>query len=215
MDDELIDLCRQYIEDKGFNYLAKEGQIVHFMSVTGRKSDFIWHKYGINEILRIIKAMKLSSEQAKELREHHLISAFQELGRVYEFGVKSRHTTAEGIFNYTEHSEMSLGDEAMGLLVEYLQANGFSALIMRDVIDVFSHIDNKLKLKLSSKEQRELMYKHFESAGFLMKTGANRPLIFGRKQPAIIMPKAKPAEVVEITLATRNSIVAKIYGELA
>lgn len=213
-DNELIDLCSAYIEDKDCNYLAKEGQIVQYMSITGRKSDYLWHKYGINETLRILKAMKCSTNQAKELKEHHLISSFQELGRVFEFGVKTRHTTAEGIFNYSQHSEMSLGDEAMSLLVESLQLQGFTALIMRDVVELYNRVDDKLRLKLTSTEQRELMFKHFEAAGFIMKTGANRPLIQGRKQPAIMMNGTKPSEVVDIPVIVYNNIVAKIYGEL-
>ena len=213
-DCELIDLCAKYIEDKECSYLAKEGYIVNYMSFTGRKSDYLWHKHTISETLRIIKAMRLTSEQAKELKEHHLIAAFQELGKVYEFGVKTRHTTAEGIFNYSEHSEMSLGDEAMSLLVESLQMQGFTAIFMRDVIDVYIAIDAKLRLKLTSSEQRELMFKHFEAAGFVIKTGANRPQIDGKKQPAIMMAGTKPSEVVGLTILVFNTTVAKIYGEL-
>ena len=213
-DDVLIDLCSSYIEEKDFSYLAKEGQVVHYMSTTGRKSDYLWHRYGIVETLRIIKAMKCSGEQARELREHHLISAFQELERVYEFGVKSRHTVASGIFNYSQHSEMSLGDEAMSMLVESLQMHDLTALIMRDVIDLYNVINDKLKLNLGSVEQRELMFKHFEGSGFVMKTGAYRPLIDGKKQPAIMKVGTKPSEVVAIPLEFSKKVVAKIYGEL-
>lgn len=214
MDDELIDLCSGYINDKSCSYLAKEGYIVNYMSITGRKSDYVWHKHTISETLRIIRAMRLTSKQAKELKEHHLIAAFQELGKVYEYGVKSRHVVAEGIFNYSQHSEMSLGDEAMSMLVEALQMHELTALIMREVIDLYNVIDNKLKLNLGATEQRELMYKHFEMAGFIMKTGANRPLIDGRKQPAIMMAGTKPSEVITLPMEVMKKIVAKIYGEL-
>ena len=212
--DELIDLCTSFIDDKDCSYLAKEGIIVNYMSSTGRKSDYMWHKHNISETLRIIKAMRLTAEQAKELKEHHLIAAFQELGRVYEFGVKSRHVVADGIFNYSQHSEMSLGDEAMSMLVEALQIQGLRGMIMREVIELYNVIDDKLKLKLSTTEQRDLMFKHFEGAGFIMKTGAHRPVIDKKKQPAIMMEGTKPSEVLSISLEVSKKIVAKIFGEL-
>lgn len=214
MDNKLIDICQCYINDKDCHYLAKEGYIVNYMTTTGRKSDYMWHKHSIPESLRIIKAMRLSTEEAKELREHHLIAAFQELGRVYEFGVKTRHRAADGVFNYSQHSEMSLGDEAMSMLVEQLQIQGFTAILMQPVINLYQRIDEKLKLNLKPTEQRELLFKHFEGAGFIIKTGANRPLIQGRKQPAIMMNGTKPSEVVTIHEFEANKMVAKIYGEL-
>ena len=214
MDNELIDLCSTYIDDKDCNYLAKEGQIVQYMSITGRKSDYMWHKHTINEVLRMIRAIRLTTNQAKELREHHLISAFQEAGKVYEFGVKTRHAAAEGIFNYSQHSEMSLGDEAMSLLVESLQLQGFTALLMGEIVELYNRVNDKLKLKLTATEQRDLMFKHFEGAGYVMKTGAHRPLIHGKKQPAIMMVGTKPAEVVNIPTTIYNNLIAKVYGEL-
>lgn len=213
-DDELIDICSSYIENKDSAYLAKEGHIVYYASITGRKSDYIWNKHTITETLRIIRAMHLTTKQAKELREHHLIAAFQELGRVYEFGTKSRHTTASNIFNYSEHSEMSIGDEAMSMLVETLQMQGFTAIFMNNVADLFNTIQTKLKLNLSSRDCRDLMYKHFEASGYVLKTGAHRPLIEGRKQPAIMMKGTKPSEVIRIHEFEASKFIAKIYGEL-
>jgi len=211
---ELIDACSKYIEDKDCSYLAKEGQIVYYASTTGRKSDYIWHKLSILEVLRIIRAMRLSTEHARELKERHLITAFQELGRVYEFGVKTRHVTSTGIFNYSEHSEQSLGDDAMGMLVESMQMQGLTAVLMGSVVNLFNVLQAKLKLNLTSTEQRDLMYKHFESVGYILKTGARRPLINNKKQPAIMMPSTKPAEVVGITAEVGNKFIAKIFGEL-
>ena len=119
-----------------------------------------------------------------------------------------------GIFNYSEHSEMSLGDEAMSLLVESLQMQGFTALLMGEIVELYNRVNEKLRLKLTPTEQRELMFKHFESAGYVMKTGAHRPLIKGKKQPAIMMVGTKPIEVVNIPTTIYNNLIAKVYGEL-
>lgn len=214
MDDDLIDLCTSYIEEKDSHYLAKEGQIVRYFSTTGRKSDFTWHKASIAETLRIIKAMRCSTKQSQELREHHLISAFQELGRVYEFAVKTRHAVQSGIFNYSAHAEMSLGDEAMSLLVDSMLSQGFTAILMKPVVDLYDALNIKLKLNLTPTESRELLFKHFEASGYVIKTGAHRPLIEGKKQPAIMMAGTKPAQVVDVSFGMRNKFIAKIYGEL-
>jgi hypothetical protein len=214
MDSVLKDKCCAYIEDKDCSYLAKEGFIVYYASPTGRKADYMWNKLTIAETLRIIRAMRLSTPQAKELREHHLIAAFQELDKVYEFGVKTRHSTAKGVFNYSEHSEMSVGDEAMAMMVETLQMQGFTAILMKPVLDLYDCIQTKLKLNLTTTECRELMYKHFESSGYVMKTGSKRPLIDNKKQPAIMMANTKPVEVVGIHDYEATKIIAKIYGEL-
>lgn len=214
MDDSLIDICIGYIEEKDCNYLAKEGQIVRYFSITGRKSDYAWHKATTAETLRIIKAMRCSTKQAQEMKECHLISAFQELGRVYEFAVKTRHVVQPEIFNYSTHAEMSVGDEAMSLLADSLIAQGFTAVLMKPVVEIFDAINIKMKLKLAPTECRELLFKHFESAGFNIKTGAYRPLVDGKKQPAIMMPQTKPAQVADVTFEVRNKIIAKIYGEL-
>lgn len=214
IESDLIDICSRYIEDKDCSYLAKEGQIVYYASITGRKADYIWHKLSIVEMLRMVRAMRLNTEQAKALREHHLIAAFQELDRVFEFGVKSRHSTAKGVFNYSEHSEMSVGDEAMSMLVESMQIQGFTAVLMNSVVSLYNDIQVKLRLGLSSTDCRELMFKHFEASGYVIKTGANRPLIDGKKQPAIMMQGTKPAEVVNINEVEANKFIAKIYGEL-
>lgn len=214
MSDDLIDLCTHYIEDKDSHYLAKEGQIVRYFSVTGRKSDFTWHKATTAETLRIIKAMRCNTIQATDLREHHLIAAFQELGRVYEFAVKTRHATQVGIFNYSEHAQMTVGDEAMSLLVDSMLAQGFTAILMRPIVDLYDAINAKLRLGLSPTECRELLYKHFEASGYVVKTGAHRPLIDGKKQPAIMQVGTKPSEVVDVPIEIHNKVLAKIYGEL-
>mgnify|MGYP003668174398 FL=1 len=80
----LIDKAIEYIEAKNANYLAKEGQVVFFTSDSGRKSDEVWVKHSMTETIRIIRATRLSTDC--ELREHHVLAAFQELGRVFEYG---------------------------------------------------------------------------------------------------------------------------------
>ena len=87
--DKLIDVCSEYILDKDASYLCREDCIVYFASFTGKEEDARYHKLKIKEVVRIIRANRLGVRLQKELKDHHLITACQELNRVYDFGVRS------------------------------------------------------------------------------------------------------------------------------
>lgn len=213
MSDELIDSCKEYIEQKNASYLAKDGQVVFYASPTGRKSDYLWYSQSVTETLRIIRATRLVSDVV--LKDHHLISAFQELDKVYEFAVKSRHKVNAGIFNYSDHSESSIGDEAAALIVEEVQARGYLGLFLGEVIELLVLCLAKLKVEYSVGEVRELIYKYFESAGYVIKTGSTRPLIGGVKRPAIMKLGSKPRHIVTIEdTHAESDIISKIVNAL-
>lgn len=211
---DLIDHCTNFIEAKDCFYLAKEGLIVYFATSTGRSSDYLWHKLTVSESLRIIKATRLSAEQSVKLKQEHLIAAFQELARVFEYGVKSRFKVAPGVFNYSDYSDQSIGDNVISLICDELQKDGFNALYMNDVISLIAMAQNRLNIKIKPVETRELMHKYFEAAGYEMRTGPYRPLLDGRKQPAIMKAGAKPSEVVHVPREFMDHITNKVWKEL-
>lgn len=210
----LIDVCIEYVEAKDCHYLAKEGQIVYFASITGRKSDYTWHKLSPTEVMRIIKATKLGADTAPQLKQEHLVAAFQELDRVYEFAVKTRHKVDSGIFNYSEHSNESMGDSIMSFICDELQQRNFTALYMSQVVTLFDMAQCKMEAGVSAKESRELLFKHFEAAGYEIRTGVRRVFINNRKTPAIMKPGTKPADVVKIPTTIAEKIVTKMWREL-
>jgi len=210
-----IDACIGFIESKDAHYLAKEGQVVYFASLTGRVSDFTWHKMTPTEVLRVVKATRLSASQAAEIKSEHLIAAFQELGRVYEFGVKTRHKVSPEIFNYLEHSDESVGDGIMSIIVDELQRSNLLALYMAEVVDLFEAAKLAMKSEVSSKEARELLFKHFESAGYEIRTGVQRVFIGGKKTPVIMKYGLKPSQVESIPNTIFESIIKKIKKELS
>lgn len=213
MSDELIDKCSSYILDKDCHYLAKEGYLVYFSSDTGRKSDYTWKKLSIPEVLRIIKATRLGTD-GHRLKEHHLVAAFQELDRVYEYGTKSRHTVAEGIFNYSEHSETSLADDIMSHLSGELLSRGYTALRLGDVTTLYTKLTELLKADCPAGDARDLMYKHFESLNYVVKTGSKRPLVNKKLTPVLMQPMTKPSDVVSISPQAALDISNKIMKEL-
>lgn len=211
---DLIDACSSYIESKDAHYLAKEGYAVHYESPTGRKSDYAWHRMTVPEMLRMIKAMKLSPKQAVALREHHLIAAFQELGRVYEYSVRTRHKAGEGIFNYLEHCETSLGDEAMSLLATEFISRGYRGLLLMEILGIFMQIQANLEASVTLPQARELLCKHFEMLGYEVRAASRRPLVNGRKTPALMQSGTVPSEIFAIGNTEANLIIQKISGEL-
>ena len=211
---DLIDTCISYIESKDIHYLAKEGYGVYYTSPTGRKSGYSWQRINAAEMLRVIRAVMLNVEQWTEIREKHLIAAFQELGRVYEYAVRTRHKVDEGIFNYLEHCESSLGDEAMSMLSAEMGSRGHKGLVLTEILNIFMRIQTKLDIGATLPQARELLCKHFEMLGYEIKAGSRRPLVRGRKIPALMISGARPRDVFEIGELESELICNKIVGVL-
>ena len=211
---EIVDICNSYVEDKNVSYLAKEGLIVSYYSITGRQSDFMWHKMTVIEVLRIIKATRMTYEQSRELTEAHLITAFQELERVYEFGVKTRHSVVEGVFNYSQHADTDVGDDIMARIAEMLLIEGKTAVLVVSIMELFDKIQSRVKTDIGMRAGRELLYKYFETGGYIIRSGAYRPLVEGKKQVAAMMPGTKPASVVRLTQEELTRLASLIGEEL-
>jgi len=211
---DLIDACIAYVESKDAHYLAKEGYAVYYTSPTGRKAGYSWQRITITEMLRVIRAIRLSIDQSTKLKEPHLVAAFQELGRVYEYAVRTRHKVEEGIFNYLEHCESSLGDEAMSLLSAEMVSRGYKGLVLTEILGIFMQIQTKLDIGVTLPQARELLCKHFEMLGYEIKAGSRRPLVRGRKIPALMLGGARPRDVFEIGELETGLICSKIVGVL-
>ena len=79
---------------------------------------------------------------------------------------------------------------------------------------MLSSVQDKLGAVVGVKESRELMHKHFEAAGFDVKTGSRRPLIDGKKRPAIMRSGSKPTDVVALKPTVAQEIVQAVCREL-
>ena len=211
---DLIDACIAYIESKDAHYLAKEGYAVYYTSPTGRKAGYSWQRITTTEMLRVIRAVRLGVDQSSKLKEAHLVAAFQELGKVYEYAVRTRHKVEDGIFNYLEHCESSLGDEAMSLLSAEMATRGYKGLVLTEILDTFMAIQEKLDIGMTLPQARELLCKHFEMLGYEIKAGSRRPLVNGRKIPAIMLSGSRPRDVFEVGEVESDLIYKKIVGVL-
>jgi len=214
MKGEMIDLCRDWIETRNGAYLAKENVIVYYASHTGRVKDFNWVSLTLNEVVRVISAMHLEAEKAHELKQAHVISACQELDRVYEFGMRSSHNLAPGIFNYVKESGQDISDSIMDMLSQELFSQNHRAMLYMNVKNLFIDIAQELKADFSHRELPDLIHKYFTMLGYDIKIEAYRPLVKGKKQPAIMMPGTLPRDIVELNEPTRTAVKRKVQVAL-
>jgi hypothetical protein len=213
--DDLIDLCKNWVEDKGAAYLAKENSLVYYASLTGRKSDYDWHSLSLTEAVRVIRYTMLSSDNYDKLSPNHLIAACQELERVYEFGIKSRFKTLPGVFNYLEESNTTLAEACMAQLVEELYSRGLAALYFKDATDIYAESLGLLKEEVPSASIRnEYMLKYFHRHGYTIRTGSLRVVKDNKKVQAIVQEGKKPADMVWLDQETKKAIKHKIVGAL-
>jgi len=183
-----IDLASEWLSKRGAAYLAKENVIVYYASTTGRKQDYQWITHTLVEVVRIIRATLMNPDDSdKKLQSKHIIAACQELDRVFEFAVKAKD----------------------------LYAQGYKALLLNDVYMVIDVCLSDLKTHVSVAEERELVYKHFPTLGYEVRTGSSRPEFQGKKQNAVMLTTAKPREIIVLSERERDNISDKIVGALS
>ena len=207
-----VDACIAFIEAKNCFYLAKEGQIVYFASMTGREQDKDWIKLTVQEFMRIISATKLDHNAM--LMPTDVIQSFQELDRVYEFGMKSVYGTVDGVFNYSEMGGINILSAVCISLTDVLMSrditaltSGLALIMIRDVLIL---VDPKVVWSMA--EVKESMLKHFTGVGYDYRAGSRRPLVNGAKQTALMMSGTKPKDVVDYARCVKiNSIIEEVY----
>ena len=209
---DLIDLSSTWVDTRNGAYLAKENVIVYYASLTGRKSDFDWHTLTLIEVVRIIRATVMSASDAEKLTTNHIIAACQELDRVFEFGIKSRHKVKGDIFNYFDEVDVDVNDMVVSLMVDELVVRGYLAITLADTLQVFINILHKLNIKVPVRERTQLFSKHFEKRGYTYRSGTQRVMHKGKKTNALIMSGKKPRDILNIPVSDMKDMCRKIVG---
>lgn len=210
-----IDIAGAWLSKRNAAYLAKENVIVYYTTTTGRKSDYQWITHTLVEVVRIIRATLMNPEDSdKALQSRHIIAACQELDRVFEFGVKSNHDTLPNVFNYMKESGESMGDAVVSSVATTLYQQDYKALLLNDVYKIIEKVMIDLAVPQSITEIRELIFKHFGTLSYEIRTGANRPVYMGKKQNAVMLPSARPKEIISLEDNLINLITNKIVGAL-
>ena len=165
----------------------------------------------MTETIRIIRATRLSTDC--ELREHHVLAAFQELGRVFEYGAKSRHKLTEGVFNYLENSNTKLSNLVASSLVEALIMRGIPAVLGSEVFRLYGKILAKVGSEERTKDTYDVLLSAFAVLGFEYKVGSRRVLYKGTKMNAFMRPDSKPSQIVSL-VEIESKIDQQVCGEL-
>lgn len=206
-DDAAIDVCRNYIEEKKCSYLAKEDQVVYYSSDTGRVSDAKWHKMTLSQTHRIIQSMYTSYSFGAD----KLLQAFQELGEVYERGVKSRHKVRSGLFNYHERSNNNIMDDVLTRMLEILLSKDYFCVRMSSIHSLASEIIKRLDLPDHEFNDRKI--NALERVGYDARTESRRPRIGGALISCAIYRGYKPSDFKKITRIDFDHIIEKVVRE--
>lgn len=210
----LIDTCCTWMEERTAAFLAKENVVTYFDSPTGRKSDYSWIHLSALEAIRIISSTRMSPWEGAKLKPYHLITAAQEMGRVYEYGIKTRHPTKSSVFNYTLEASEDLVDSIMSSIVTELLSNGYRAVLMVPVLELFEDICIQLNTGCSMKDRQELLHKHFGKEGYIVRTDSDRPNVKGTKRAVIMMCGTRPRDVVDLLPGVSKEIALRIWMNL-
>ena len=156
-DNELIDLCSEWLQQHKAAFLAKENKIVYYHSITGLLGDYKWYKLSPNELIRTLKLMYLPSDKHKLLKPHHLISAFQENERMYKFGVNSQTKVDKDIFNFAHEGQKEDPIEKIVYRIadELFRTMNMNCLVQPDVIELTEKV--LLFNQLPIPERKELV----------------------------------------------------------
>lgn len=213
--DELIDLASKWLENKKAAYLAKEDVITYYASLSGRKSEFMWHSLSVWETVRIIRATQMNLDTADDLKPKHIIAACQELDRVYSFSTKSRFKVADDIFNYFEEADADINDLIMSAFVDELYSLGYTSTYLDDLERVHFEILNRLNVTCSVADRRELFVKYLNRRGYELRTGVQRVVVNGAKQRVVRFPSSRfQKDIIGISEDDTRTIVAKVAGAL-
>lgn len=204
---ELVDIASEWLVEKNASYLSKESKVVYYASMTGRKSDFKWYKLSLPETVRIISASLLPADSTLKLKPEHVLTAAQELERVYEMGVSSRFPVSGNVFNYLDEAETDLPSMVMLGLCRALLQLDYTAFRLPDLVSMYKDLNNRLQLGQNHSEISNLYWCHLPELGYEIRAKTHRVILQGRKQTVVMMPGLLPRHVVDIPDSVKQSVV--------
>lgn len=211
----IIDLCNDWLTSRDASYLCKENCIVYYSSLTGRSSDYTWHSLSLPEAIRIIRATLLTPDKYELLTQNELIAACQELGKVYEFGTKSRFKTVPEVFNYLSEAGTTTAEAVMDMLATELYAKGRGAMYIDDIVDVYDRAVKALKEPHTKAiERNQYLNKHFSKLGYSIRVDSLRVKVGKKWHRAVLLAGQTPKDLVSLSSEEVKHMVSTITGAL-
>jgi len=187
-----IDIAISWIEDKNASYICKDDKVVWFASITGRPQDATWQSMSLSEVVRTIKYTKLSDNKLTNI---NVITAFQELGRVYEISTTSSLTTPSNVFNYGRHKPRNLEEELVKELAFVINDIGIKGILISDLDITFNTICMLTKIQVNSRYRNKLYREYFGDYNYVLRDSTNRVNYKGKKKTAILHRNYKPKNI--------------------
>jgi len=207
--DRLIDLASKWIEAKDASYLCKEDEVVWFASITGRDTDKQWHTMNLTQLQRV---MKYTIQEHMDIKS--IISAFQELDRVYEMGANSEFQTPSSIFNFNDNSPMDLPEKLIRELANFLSNQGTKGMRIIDLNLCFDTMCVLAGTDTSNQKRNKHYEKYFGILGYALRAGKNRVSINGRKVTAILHNNYGPSMIAKPDKAYLKNIASLVVSRV-
>jgi hypothetical protein len=208
----LVDKVGEWLVKKDASYIACDGLIVFYSSLTGRLSDFRWYKLSLPEVVRVVNATELQADTLLPLKPEHVLTACQELERVYEMSCSSPHAVSDHIFNFLDHEHNDLAMQVMQALARTLFSKGYKAFRRVCMTDIYLKLNVALSLGASPNKIADLYWPVFTAQGYEIRSRENRVQLEGRKQAVIMLGGLLPRHVEYIPEAEKDAIYYDIYN---
>lgn len=210
--EDMLDICSKWIQNREASYISKDDKVVWFASWTGREEDKSWRFMSLQETIRAIKYAWMDADA--NLTSSILMQAFQELGEVYEVAIESDYEVIEGVFNFSSHTPTTVHEKVAKELTLLVKAKGWGGLLIKDVISIFSKVQNKIGTKVSPQTRNKYLRKHFKANGFQYREGRDRVFYKGAKVTAMLHTKRTVSSIVELSEVERKDLASIIYTKV-
>lgn len=209
----LVDKASEWLLEKDASYLSKENKIVYMASLTGRKGDRKWYYLSIAEAVRVISACSLSADSDTKLSANHLLTAAQELERVFDMGIRSPHKTPSNIFNYLDKALSDLPSAVMLGLCRELTNRNYLAFRIPDLVDIYSRLNIEIGLHQHKKDVIRMYQEHLPDLGYKVRSGTNRVILQGKKQTVAIKVGLQPKHVQSIPEGVKRQVYKSLIRQ--
>lgn len=170
---QVNDLIGEWMDKNNIYFLAKEGELVYWDSITGLPQDFCWQTMTVPEASRYAKVMFIPPALMSYCTNDAVYTAAQECGRAYLQGVRSKKPVKEMYFNFVEHESVIKCPyyEVVYDLINALFEKKFSPewQLMKSILgSVFHALDMEPK---SERIQNDLMRSAAREVGYRVSHG--------------------------------------------
>lgn len=181
-----IDIAVGWIEQRNAVYICKEDKVVYY------EKEVVGDEWCTLTLAQAVRVIKCSVDIA--VTENHLMSAFQELGEVYERGLSSDIDLPNHIFNYKCMEGVDELDKLISQVI-YTVSNLDCGGAYLNCIHRLISKSIKSNVSINIRTRKKLVLKNALERNMVVRSGKNRASIKGRKHSIVIRKGAEPSKL--------------------